>query len=373
MIVIQKIGKSFGGALRYHLKKLGYPDINKRAELLYSNFTSFNLAQIDKEVKLLRILRPKLNTYVFHASLSFPAEDRTKLPNDIMKAIALDYLTANGFTNNQYLIFRHHDTSNEHMHLLVNRISFDGKVVSDSNSYRRSESILRKLELKYGLKQESTSENASQRAATKDELEMVLNTGNPSHKMVLQELMKWFLARNDLTIAQLIVAGEKLGVYFLFNQASAGKVIGLCYFYNDFKIKGRSLGYPFKWNELIKNVDYEQDRDCKAISEANSRTKAKYGGQPGNKYRGPGLSPNYAPALSNDLDQSAIIGEIDREDSSGGKRPLETSQDAVLADIAATEHEYHYDPGFAVPKISDDIDKETKNRRRKEIARTNAR
>jgi hypothetical protein len=47
--------------------------------------------------------------------------------------------------------------------------------------------------------------------------------------------------------------------------------------YNDFKIKGQALGNRFKWAELIKYIDYEQDRDSKAIGLANHSTKAKYG------------------------------------------------------------------------------------------------
>ncbi|MBD1362629.1 relaxase/mobilization nuclease domain-containing protein [Mucilaginibacter sp. ZT4R22] len=51
-----------------------------------------------------------------------------------------------GFTDNQYMIFRHHDAGHPHIHLMVNRITFDGNVISDSNYVKRSEALLRKLE-----------------------------------------------------------------------------------------------------------------------------------------------------------------------------------------------------------------------------------
>jgi hypothetical protein len=137
MIAIQKIDKSFSGALKYNLKKLNYPDLSKRAELLGTNFASTDVAFINKEVELVKSLRPNLNRYVYHTSLNFPKEEQAQLSNEKLLRTALDYLEANGFSNNQYIIFRHHDTDHPHIHLLANRICFDGNVVSDSNNYKR--------------------------------------------------------------------------------------------------------------------------------------------------------------------------------------------------------------------------------------------
>lgn len=311
MIAIQKIGKSFMGALKYNLKKLRHPDELLRAELLDTNFTSLDKAQISKEIDWVRSLRPKLNRYVYHTSLNFPVED--KLNNEKLLAIAHDYLKASGYTNNQYFIFRHHDAGHPHLHLLVNRITFDGEVVSDSNNYKKSEALLRRLERQYELsavapstyttkhidnytskqqtvytdipidsyiakQQDSYSNNQlSERASTKDELEMMLRTGRASDKMVLQEKLKFLLSSGRVSnIAQLIREGETQGIGFLFNQASTGRVSGITYFHGNFKAKGQALGNRFKWTELIKVIGYEQERDYKAISQANDRTRSRY-------------------------------------------------------------------------------------------------
>ncbi|MES2062573.1 MAG: relaxase/mobilization nuclease domain-containing protein [Bacteroidota bacterium] len=132
--------------LGYNLKKLDHPDPKQRAVLLDSNFAVFNYDGIKKEVDLVRLLRPNLGRYVYHTSLNFLASEVNSLNNEKMLAIASEYLEAMCFNNNQYLIFRHFDADHPHLHLLVNRITFDGDVVSDSNNYKRSEAILRKLE-----------------------------------------------------------------------------------------------------------------------------------------------------------------------------------------------------------------------------------
>lgn len=151
MIASQKIGKSFMGALGYNLKKLYHPDINQRAELLYTNFTSLDKNQIKNEVDLLRSLKPELNRYVYHTSLNFSKKEADQLDNEKLLAIAHDYLRGMGFTGNQFLIFRHYDAEHPHVHVLANRICFDGSVVTDSNNYKRSEALVRKLEKQYNL------------------------------------------------------------------------------------------------------------------------------------------------------------------------------------------------------------------------------
>ena len=54
------------------------------------------------------------------------------------------------------------------LHILVNRIGFDGTVVSDSNDYARSEKVLRALEKKYNLTEVLPSKQAKERSNDKE-------------------------------------------------------------------------------------------------------------------------------------------------------------------------------------------------------------
>jgi len=379
MIASQKIGKSFIGALNYNLKKMHHPDPKQRAVLLDHNFSKIEVKTIRKELELVRGERPNLNRYVYHTSLNFSKED--KLDNKLLLAIAHDYLRESGYTNNQYLIFRHHDADHPHIHLLVNRITFEGGVISDSNNYKKSEAILRKLEKRYNLISVEPSNKVSQKAATKNELEMVMRTGKPSEKMVLQEILKKLIIKDDMTMPELIRQGEQKGVYFLFSQASTGRVSGVTYFYEGFKIKGQALGNRFKWSELIKNVNYEQTRDGQAISQANSRTKAIYGDftKPGEQrsagQRGDRFFRGNTDDSTNEYRQPTATEEFGEETYPDRERSLATNQDADgnHRDTADTMYHDNFDLDF---EISDDIDDEAingRNRRRKAMSRTNTR
>ncbi len=365
------------GALYYNLKKLYHPEEHLRAELIDSNFASLDDKLIKQEVDLIRGLRPNLNRYVYHASLNFAKDDA--LTNAKLLRIAHDFLQESGFDKNQYMIFRHHDADHPHIHLLANRIGFDGSVVSDSNNYKKGEEILRKLEYKYGLKKVQSSNEAQNHAVKKDEIEKVLRTGKPSDKMVLQEKLKELIGGQRLSISQLISQGEQLNINFLFNQASTGRITGISYFYNGFKIKGQALGNQFKWAELIKKVSYEQIRDREAISQANDRTRTKYGTaiaaasgtDTTEQWRtGAGL------VSQNVGGDSSEYGGFEAKHGNDTKGSMEANTNADILDNHTADIEpdnINHSHGI---EISDDIDDEAihgRSRYRQKKARTNRR
>src|SRR5690554_3740961 len=274
MIAKQSIGSSFMGALNYNLKKMNSLDKKERADLLATNFISLEKGMIKKEVDLVASLNPRLKKNTYHTSLNFAQGE--SVSNEKMLAVAREYMEQMGFDDNPYFIFRHHDSNHPHCHILALRTKFDGSTVSDSNNYKRSEKIVRQLERKYGLQQAVASERSILRAPDKDELEMVQRTGRASRKMVLQEKVNSALLQSR-TIKSFITHLEQAGVQVLFNQASTGRVSGITYFMGDFKAKGQALGNRFKWANIINTIDYEQTRDGQEISQANSRTRAKYG------------------------------------------------------------------------------------------------
>ncbi len=314
------------GALDYNLKKLCHPDPSQRAELLEMSFVALERKNIRAQVEIIKLLKPALKRHVYHTSLNFSKEEAPVLDNQKLLAIAHDYLNGMGFTNNQYFIFRHYDAEHPHVHLLVNRIRFDGNVVSDSNNYKRSEALVRKLEKAYNLvavvqssyraveqynditselesnrttvqqsygaieiDNYSTVEQGSsitteqqnylsERAPTKNELKMIERTGKASDKMLLQVLLKTLLQDSHENLRAFIDKGEQAGIHFLFNQSPAtGRITGITYFYEGFKATGKALGNKFKWGEIAKLINYEQSRDSAAAGQATSRTKAKYG------------------------------------------------------------------------------------------------
>lgn len=149
------IGKSFGGCIRYCLEdkldKKHQVTFTNRAEVLEYNLCFGNKHELTRQFNEVRLLNQRVSKPVMHFSISFaPGENipREKLL-DMTKECALKF----GFENNQYLSVYHKDTRHQHLHIVANRIGFDGRTVSDSQSYKKIAEYCRKMELKHDLKQ----------------------------------------------------------------------------------------------------------------------------------------------------------------------------------------------------------------------------
>jgi hypothetical protein len=261
-------GRSFRGALRYNQEKVA----QGKGEVLDHSFLNTSEKGIMKEVAMVRVQRPDLKKYFYHTSINFPKDEN--ISNELMIKIGREYLEANGFNQHQYIMFRHKDAGHPHFHILVNRIGYDGSVVSDSNDYARSEKVLRDLERKYNLTQVVGSREAKERALSNNEIAMMKRKNNPSAKVAMQVIVGEVLkSKNQLSTNEFISRLETRGVKVLFNQASTGYVSGISYSYQGLVMQGSKLGNGFKWSTIKNIINYEQERDRQRIHEANVRSE----------------------------------------------------------------------------------------------------
>ena len=250
MIAKLNKGRGFRGALEYSLRE-------SKGFLLDTNMGGSTPRALAREFGQIRALRPELTRPVHHASIALPPGE--SLSNEQWQAIGRAYLEGMGFTNNQYIIARHTDAGHAHIHVLVNRIGMDGKLVSDSKDYQRQEQIMRQLEHEYGLTPVAPSKESVRRAATKGELECALRTGKASGRMLLQKLVDAALQEAS-AYAGFCACLEAAGVRVKPNQASTGRISGISFEYNGITMKGSDLGRGYTWVGLQKRGLYEQIR-----------------------------------------------------------------------------------------------------------------
>ncbi len=84
-----------------------------------------------------------------HISLNFHKEDI--LSNEAISEIAQDYMKQMGYESQPYALYRHFDKEHPHVHIVSSQINSEGKKISDSNIYYRSQKLTRDLEDKYGI------------------------------------------------------------------------------------------------------------------------------------------------------------------------------------------------------------------------------
>jgi hypothetical protein len=235
-------GKGFRGALEYDLNA-------HKGHLLDSNMAGATPMSLAREFAFIRALRPNLSKAVLHTSISIHPDE--KLTDGQWRDVAQIYIREMGFADNQYVVTRHTDTEHPHIHILANRITMQGEVVSDSQDYKRQEAVMRRLEREYGLKSVEMSKEAERKALTKGEVEHILRTGEASVRMRLQKLVDSAI-KEQMVFSMFAARLAEHGVEIKLNEAKTGRVSGISFSLDGVAMKGSDLGKAYTWNSLQK-------------------------------------------------------------------------------------------------------------------------
>ena len=263
MIAKLSKGRGFRGALEYDLHK-------EKGEILSTNMAGNTPRALAAEFGEIRKLRPNLGKAVVHVSLSAALGE--KLTNEQWQAIGEKYVRGMGFKNSQYVITRHNDTEHQHIHIIANRVTMAGGVVSDGKDYARQETLMREIEREYGLQRVEPSKEAMRKAPTKGEIEAAVRTSQPSTRQQLQQICTAAVKDcKSFTVYQerLEAAGVEVVPVV---QLGGAKLSGLSYRLDGVTMKGSDLGRGFTGAGIQKQgISYEQDRDFAAVSRSIER------------------------------------------------------------------------------------------------------
>jgi hypothetical protein len=288
MIAKQRKGQGFRGLLEYVENK-------EEADRIGGNMSGQNPRELAAEFKFSRQLNPNVERAVYHVSLSLaPGE---YLSDEEWNEISDRYLREMNFHNNQYVVYRHGDKENDHIHIVASRISLDdGRCVHDGWDYKRSEAIVRQLERDYNLESVRGSHEKLERTATtgqhrriereQGEYDLGLRDNSPELpvKVQLQEIidglcpvcdhrvtaLKEHGSTNDqLTMPMFIERLQGEGVEVRHGFTRNGKSKGISYCFSGQAFSGSHLGaaYTFPGLQKHKGVSYQPQRDDMAIKQ----------------------------------------------------------------------------------------------------------
>ena len=249
-------GRGFRGVLNYDLNE-------EKGEMLDTNMAGTNARELAQEFGTVRKLRPNLNKAVLHVSLSAAIGEH--LTEDQWREIGHKYLKGMNLDNNQFVMTRHTDTDHEHIHIIANRIQFNGDVTSDSNDYRRQEVIMREIERDYGLQSVAPSADAGRRAPSKGQIEREKRTGEPPTKKQLQTIIDQATADKP-RFPEFVNRLHSAEVSIL-PSGKTGTPQGVSFEYNGQAFKGSDLGKSYAWKQLQSRIDYEPNRDQPIIDQ----------------------------------------------------------------------------------------------------------
>ena len=96
-------------------------------------------------------MNPRVKKPVKHFVLTWPPEDLPKLTNEKIVEVVSKYLRAMGYIDTQFMITRHYEKNNPHVHVIVNMVNNYGQRINDKNEFRRNVDVCRKLTKEYGF------------------------------------------------------------------------------------------------------------------------------------------------------------------------------------------------------------------------------
>jgi hypothetical protein len=255
--MIQKLsrpGAGFRGILNYALAA------KKQPELIGGTMAGETARELAAEFGHGRSLNPAVHKPVFACSLTAAPADR--LSESDWRRFAETYLERLGYGDCQRVLIRHHDTDNDHIHIIAYRIDSRGKRVADFQEIKRGEAIVRDLEKEYRLTRVAPSREASRAAPAREELAKFARTGDVAVKARLQEHVD-VAARGRPSLVEFAERLQTQGVEVHAHVASTGRLSGLSFALDGVSCKGSDLGRGYSWQGLAERtgVHYEPARD----------------------------------------------------------------------------------------------------------------
>ena len=238
-------GASFRGCVQYVTGK-------DEARILASDGVLLgSVGNIADSFEYQRGLNPRCSKPVGHIALSFKPEDKEKLTDEMMTKIAREYMELMGIRDTQFILVRHHNTTNPHCHLVYNRVDNNGRIISDKFERKRSEKIVKHLKDKYGLtyydgKGQTKTERLHYTERTKSEIKNALKTA-------LKDVRNWqqFLSK---------LRQQGVEVEFKRRRGNDNVIEGITFIKDDVRFKGSQIGRQYTYVLLNERLSGDEQR-----------------------------------------------------------------------------------------------------------------
>lgn len=247
MIAKTTIGRSFKGCCGYNMEKVQQ---GKGEVLLSQGVRDYSQSAMVADFVRQAQMNPDLSRSVWHTAVSFSPQDEARLAADpqLMAQVATDYLAGMQLANSQYVVIRHRDTGHSHFHIVANRVANDGQTVSDGHNFSRSETLLREIEVKYGL---TPMIEQAQRQGLKQVPD------RDRQRIALRDQVRTCL-KESTTSGELSQRLSQHGVRLIVNQDQRGQPRGITFEQTIQDEQGQTVATAFKGSKLHQDLGMGQ-------------------------------------------------------------------------------------------------------------------
>jgi len=248
-------GKSFKGCVSYVM--------NDTATILEAEgIWADNTNNIIRSFAMQRSGRKEIKQPVGHIPISFAPEDKDRMTNEFMVQLAKEYMQEMGIKNTQYIIVRHDNTENPHLHIVYNRINNDLKLISVNKDYKRNVKVCKKLKDKYNLTYGKGKEKVKR--------EKLDNPDKVKYKIhdAIKAVLPYCKTPNELKSIL-----NQVGIETEFKlKRTTGEIEGISFRYGDIAFKGSEIDRKFSYGNLNKEFIKNQQAQENSIQEEQKQT-----------------------------------------------------------------------------------------------------
>lgn len=244
-------GKSFGGCIRYVVQKHDAVILDAagvRMQQVNQTINDFNLQ---------RKYNPNLGKAVGHIALSWSVNDAAKLNDEVMVNLAKEYLQRMKIQDTQYLIVKHRDKDNPHLHIVYNRVSNNGKTISDNFQKQRNVQVAKELTIKHGFYLSPGKERVNRQQLK----------GEDKIKYELFDAIK-AASKKVKNINELIQVLAKQGITtHLKYKSGTAEVQGISFSKGEYKFKGSEIDRSLSFAKLSQAIEQQQATPQKSLAD----------------------------------------------------------------------------------------------------------
>ena len=244
-------GRSFGGCIRYVVQK------HDAVVLDAAGVRMLQVNQIINDFNLQRKYNPSLGKAVGHIALCWSINDAAKLNDEVMVNMAKEYLQKMKIQDTQYLIVKHRDKDHPHIHIVYNRVSNNGKTISDNFQKQRNVQVAKELTIKHGLyispgKERVNRQQLKGEDKIKYELFDAIRTASKKVKNINE--LKQVLAKQGI-------------VTHLKYRSGTTEVQGISFSKGEYKFKGSEIDRSLSYSKLIQAIEQQQLNPEKSLAD----------------------------------------------------------------------------------------------------------
>lgn len=203
MVAVITTGKSFSGLLYYNEHKVEDGQANCIDAVGFGRAAD----ELSVKEKLHRFQKqarfhPGVETNVVHVALSFDRSETDTLSDERLRAIAASYMDKLGFGDQPYLLYRHKDSANPHIHIMTTNVQSSGDAIPLHNIGRGPGMAAREaVEEEFGLVRAKGRQNTYQQGIPPARVTPI-HYGKQQNKSAISYVVRSVISRYHFTSLQ---------------------------------------------------------------------------------------------------------------------------------------------------------------------------